>query len=191
MIHRRYTIDYASRKAGSKPAISDDVYYPVFHLDMLSVVGRPLRPIALHSERIFDNVTVTFQRWGKEYSSRHTTSSLTFDLAGRTFRFATGATREVWFIVMHPLQTPIRKLPQTPRDRRRRGDASAQGSAMERHHAEVMASYIRDLFLDGELLGEGIEPSWRLDDPQSQTISYNKWAAFQELFMEGWPEFGA
>jgi hypothetical protein len=191
MIHRRYTIDYASRKAGSKPASSDDVYYPVFHLDMLSAVGRPLRPIASRSERIFDNVTVTFQRWGAQYSSKHTTSSLTFDLAGRTFRFATGATREVWFIVMHPLQTPIRKLPQTTKERRQRGDASAQRSAMERHHAEVMASYIKDQFLDGELLGEGIEPSWKLDGSQSQTISYNKWATFQELFMEGWPAFAA
>ena len=71
MIHRRYTINYASRKAGSKPASSDDVYYPVFHLDMLSVVGQPLRPITSRSERIFDNVTVTFRRWGAPYSLRH------------------------------------------------------------------------------------------------------------------------
>src|SRR5512146_948597 len=101
MVHRRCTIDYASRTAGSKPASDDDAYYPVFHLDMLSVVGRPLRPVTARRRRIFDNVTVTFQRWSAPYSSRHTASDLPFGLAGRTFRFATGATREIWFIVMH------------------------------------------------------------------------------------------
>jgi len=191
MLHRQCTMDYASRKAGSKPASDDDRYYPVFHLDMLSAVGRPLQAITSRSERIFDNVTVTFQRWSAPYGSKHTASGLPFDLAGRTFRFATGATREIWFIVMHPVRASAVEIPHTRRERRKGQETSARHSAMDRLHAEVVASYIKDIFLEGVLLGEGIEPSWRLDGRQSQTISYNKWTTFQELFMEGWPALAA
>src|SRR3979411_1358593 len=92
---------------------------------------------------------------------------------------------------MHPVRAPVLELPHTRRERRKRQDASSQRSAMERYHAEVIASYIKDLFLEGVLLGEGVEPSWKLDSRQSQTISYNIWATFQEMFMEGWPALKA
>jgi hypothetical protein len=56
------------------------------------------------------------------------------------------------------------------------------------HHARFLASYIKGIFLIGELLGEGVEPSWKLDGPHTQKITFNKWTTFQETFMQEWPE---
>lgn len=47
-----------------------------------------------------------------------------------------------------------------------------------------MATYVKEVFLDGELLGEGVELSWNLGDRRSQNISFEKWSVFQTLFME-------
>ncbi|CAM1501432.1 Fc.00g034160.m01.CDS01 [Cosmosporella sp. VM-42] len=181
LLQRPFTIDYGSRKAGSRPASDKDTYYPVFYLDFISVMGCPLKAITKRSERFFDNVTISFQKWSAPYSSKHG-PKLPFDLAHRTFRLATGATREIWFIVMHPVRPNATGRP-------RRGAPSAHGTALAKHEAEPLASYIKSVFLSGELLGEGIEPSWILGGQQSQSITHNKWTAFQELFMDGWGDF--
>ncbi|CAM1503465.1 Fc.00g082410.m01.CDS01 [Cosmosporella sp. VM-42] len=144
-------------------------------------MGCPLKAITKRSERFFDNVTISFQKWSAPYSSKHG-PKLPFDLAYRTFRLATGATREIWFIVMHPVRPNATGRP-------RRGAPSAHGTALAKHEAEPLASYIKSVFLSGELLGEGIEPSWTLGGQQSQSITHNKWTAFQELFMDGWGDF--
>ncbi|KAJ6436869.1 MHYT domain signaling protein [Purpureocillium lavendulum] len=81
-------MDYGRRSSGSKPASASDEYYPLFHLDMISIVGCPLQPITNRSG-FFDNVTFTFQHWQSSYSSKHAASSLPFDLAHRTFRLGT------------------------------------------------------------------------------------------------------
>lgn len=188
MFQRRYTIDYGSRKSGSRPAGGQLHYYPVFHLDMLSIVGHPLLPIT-HRSGFFDNVTFSLRYWQAGYSSKHVSASLPFDLTHRTFRIATGASREVWFVVMHPLTAAAPELPAPGAQRRRRQDSSVTRSAMERHHAEALADYIKGLFLDGELVGEGVEPLWALGGSQSRQLSYDKWSAFQRLFMDGWPAF--
>ena len=54
-----------------------------------------------------------------------------------------------------------------------------------------MASYIKDVFLAGELLGEGVEPSWSLGSTITRDITLNRWTAFQNHFVEGWPGFVA
>ncbi|PNP37738.1 hypothetical protein TGAMA5MH_10357 [Trichoderma gamsii] len=64
-----------------------------------------------------------------------------------------------------------------------------QRSALARHRAETIACYITDVFLRGELLGEGVEPGWVLGGQQSQTIAFGKWVTFQHFFMEGWAGF--
>lgn len=53
-----------------------------------------------------------------------------------------------------------------------------QGATLRSHHAQALASYIKDIFLSGELLGERVEPSWKLDGPLSQVITSNKGTAF-------------
>lgn len=188
MFQQRFTMDYGRQRSGSKPASGNDEYYPVFHLDMISIVGCPLRPITNRSG-FFDNVTFTLQHWQAPYASKHAASSLPFDLAHRTFRLATGASREVWFVVMHPVQAEILELPQSRAERRRRQKESGQSSGMRRHHAEALAAHVKEMFLDGELLGEGVEPSWSLGDGRSQNISFEKWSTFQALFMERWSSF--
>ena len=93
MLHRLHTIDYGSARAGSKPAVVADEYHPIFFLDYISIVGRPLMPITQSSDRFFDNVTITFQHWRNPYSGKHL-YGLPFDLEHRTFCLATAATRE-------------------------------------------------------------------------------------------------
>lgn len=39
MLQQRYTIDYGSRKAGSRPTLSTDEHHSLFFLDMIIVVG--------------------------------------------------------------------------------------------------------------------------------------------------------
>jgi hypothetical protein len=60
MLYRFYTIDYRSRRAGSKAADIADKYYLLFFLDYISIVSRPLKAITRASEHFFDNMTVTF-----------------------------------------------------------------------------------------------------------------------------------
>src|SRR5439155_334795 len=90
MFHRLHTLDYGSRRAGSKAADVRDMFIPIFHLDYFSMVGQPLKPITQHSDRFFDNVTVTFEHWHAPYKAKH--QDLPFELDHRTFRLAKAAT---------------------------------------------------------------------------------------------------
>ncbi|KAH7335097.1 hypothetical protein BKA66DRAFT_577500 [Pyrenochaeta sp. MPI-SDFR-AT-0127] len=118
MLQRRYTIDYGSKKAGSRPAAPEDEYVHSFFLDLLIIIGRPLRSITQPSSRFFDNITITFKNWRASYSAKHV-HGLSFDLEHRTFRLATAATREAWYIVMHPVASAPEAL-LTKSERRKR-----------------------------------------------------------------------
>jgi len=187
MFHRLHTLDYGSRRAGSKAADVRDMFIPIFHLDYFSMVGQPLKPITQHSDRFFDNVTVTFEHWHAPYKAKH--QDLPFELDHRTFRLAKAATRETWFIVMHPIVAPTMELPSSGRQRRQQREKSSRSSALHVHHAQALASYIKEVFLAGKLLGERVEASWRLGSRLSQTLTSNTWTIFQELFMAGWAHY--
>ena len=131
---------------------------------------------------------ITFKNWRASYSSKHV-HGLPFDLEHRTFRLATAATREAWYIVMHPTASIITDLPSSRRERRKRLEKSSQSSALQLHHAHFLAGYIKRVFLIGELLGEGVEPSWTLNGSYVQNITFNKWTVFQNRFMEEWDSF--
>jgi len=188
MLQQPYTIDYGSRKTGSKAAAVGDNYYPTFFLDLLIIIGQPLQPITQSNDRFFDNVTVTFKNWRASYSSKHV-HGLPFDLDHRTFRLATAATREAWYIVMHPTASTITDLPSSRRERRKRLEKSSQSSALQLHHAHFLAGYIKWVFLIDDLLGEGVEPSWTINGPHLTKITFNKWTAFQNRFMEEWDSY--
>ncbi|KAJ9415745.1 hypothetical protein QL093DRAFT_2568886 [Fusarium oxysporum] len=174
--------DGTPRRLGSKPASEDDDYYPVFRLDFVSIVGLPRRPICRPSH-FFDNITISFRHWSAPYVAKHA-QGIDFDLSGRTFRVATGATREAWFIVMHPNQRTA-----GANNPRRRHDATHTRTALVQGRALMLASYIKDIFLRGELLGEGVEPRWALGGKETQMIAFDKWVIFQTLFMDGWTGF--
>ncbi|KAL5331188.1 hypothetical protein ACEPPN_000717 [Leptodophora sp. 'Broadleaf-Isolate-01'] len=53
---------------------------------------------------------------------------------------------------MHPIVTPAVELLGSRRARRLQKAASSKSSALKTHHAQVLASYIKSLFLSGELL---------------------------------------
>jgi hypothetical protein len=62
---------------------------------------------------------------------------------------------------------------------------------MRLHHAEFIAEFIKFVFLSAELLGEGIEASWKLGGHHTTDIALNQWTIFQETFTTQWPAFVA
>lgn len=178
-------MDYGSRRGGSKKADAADEYHPLFNLDYIGIMGLPLKPLTRISDRFFDNVTVTFKDWHMAYTGKMQ-HELPFDLQHRTFRIASAATRETWFVVMHPVITPLTELLSRAERSKKRAKSSRQ-SALKFHHAQALASYIKQTFLSHELVGERVEPSWNLNSSLSQKLTSNKWTLFQDRFMEDWP----
>jgi hypothetical protein len=122
----------------------------------INIVGRPLKPITRASDRFFDNVTVTLKNWHLPYPGKHH-YNLHFDLTNRTLQVATAATRETWYIVMHPIVAPVMELHGSRRKRLERQAKSSQLSALLIHHAQAMASHIKHVLLSGKLFGERAE----------------------------------
>jgi len=187
MLHRLYTMDYGSRQSRSRAADVTDEYHPLFFLDYISIIGLPLRPLTQANDRFFDNVTITFKDWQMPYPGKHQ-SKLHFDLQHRTFRLASAATRETWFIVMHPIVAPAVELLPLRQERLKKQAKSSHLSALKVHHAQALASYITEIFLSDELVGERVEPSWNLSSQASQRLTGDKWTLFQERFTKDWPE---
>jgi hypothetical protein len=79
MLQKRYTLDFGSRKARSRAAAPDDEYICSFFLDLLIIIGRPLKPITQPSSRFFDNITISLKNWRASYSAKHV-HRLLFDL---------------------------------------------------------------------------------------------------------------
>lgn len=186
ILHRLNTIDYGSRQAGSAPADDTEKYFPLFFLDFLSIVGLPLKPLTRVNGDFFDHVTITFKDWHVPYPAKHQ-FKMPFDLTHRTFRLATAATRETWYIVMHPIVAPAMELLSRRKQREKQAKAS-RTSALETHHAQVLASYIKRVFDLPDFASERVEPSWTLGGARSQTLTSNQWTAFQQRFVEGWAD---
>ena len=186
MLQRAYTLDFGSRTARSRHCTEEEGLIPTFHLDMIAVVGRPMKAIVHRSARFFDNVTISFADWRAPYRAKHVEGGIGFDLCHRTFRIACGASREAWYIVMHP-RIAISEIDPS----QAQVEASIRNSALEERHARFLAEYIKEVFLGEDLVGEGVEASWRLDQRRNQNITFNKWTSFQHQFMEGWSEYVA
>ncbi|HEY2296077.1 MAG TPA: hypothetical protein VGM86_35710 [Thermoanaerobaculia bacterium] len=186
MLHRLHTIDYGSRKAGSSAADNTEKYHPRFFLDYLSIVGLPLKPITRANGDFFDNVTITFKDWHVPYPAKHQ-FKMPFDLTHRTFRLATAGTRETWYVVMHPIVAPAMEL-LSRRKRLEKQKRSSQASALETHHAQALASYIKRVFDLADFASERVEQSWTLGGARSQPMTGNQWTTFQERFVEGWAD---
>ena len=178
MIHTCFTIDYGSEEEGSRAADDDITFHTTFHLDMLSIVGKPMEPIGQSGITFSDNINVTFQHYASIYSPNHV-HGVDFDPSHRTFHIATGASREKWYVVMHPMSAPT-----TPKEKN-----AKLRTALRKDHAQAIADYIIQIFQVGELIGEGIQTVWRLGGPESQRVAAGKWVIFQEKFMENWVSF--
>ena len=178
MLQQRYTIDYGSRKAGGRSTQPTDEYHPLFFLDMIIIVGHPLKPITQSNDRFFDNVTISFRNWRSSYSCKHI-HGFSFDLQHRTFRLATAATRESWFIVMHPIGNVITEFPASRRDQRQKAEEASQSSALQLHHAQFVAAYIKQVFLLDEFLGkESPRKNTKTTRPSSK-LDHTKLGPFQ------------
>ena len=119
------------------------------------------------------------------YAGKH--SEFSFDLKHQTFHLAIAVTREMWFIVMHPILGPTAKPLPSRREQLKKQAKPSHPSRLQHHHAQVLFSYIKEVFLSSELLGERVEPSWSLGSPLHQKLTSNKWTAFQNQFMGRWP----
>lgn len=133
-----------------------------------------MKPIVHFSDQFFENVTISFQNWAAPYRAKHVEGGIGFDLRYRTFRIASGSSRESWFIVMHP-GLAITDIDQSRADM----EAFIRNSALEERHARFLADYIKPVFLSEELVGEGIEAAWRLGQTRSENITFNKWTQLQ------------
>jgi hypothetical protein len=59
---------------------------------------------------------------------------------------------------MHPVaNAPEEVLLRS--ERRKRCEKSSRCSALQLSHVQLLAFYIKEIFLMGELLGEGVEPT--------------------------------
>ncbi|KAJ4051378.1 hypothetical protein NW761_014630 [Fusarium oxysporum] len=70
---------------------------------------------------------------------------------------------------MHPSQRAA-----SANNPRRRHNITHTRTALVQGRALMLASYIKDIFLRGELLGEGVKPRWTLWGKETQIIAFNK-----------------
>lgn len=179
-------MDFGSKSEGGRRARADDRYYPQFFLDFLGIVGKPGCVLSCRGPPLFDNVTVSFGHWAKPYGAKHM-GGIGFDVTGRTFRIASAATREDWFIVMHPTGTREAELPRSGAKRRRRIEEASRKSGMPMDRARPLAAYIVDVFTSAPGLGgAGVEARWRPGSKNSQRMSMGEWMLFQEAFLGGY-----
>ncbi|KAL3290671.1 hypothetical protein RB213_009689 [Colletotrichum asianum] len=169
MMQEKHTINFRSRRAGCTQARPSDGFFPQFYLNFFSVVSKPGRPISRHNRPIFDNITMSFQRWSAPYRAKHV-SRIPFD-----------------FIIMHPVTGEMSKLPSSTADAQQRRKQAGEKSRMPMPLACKLASYITSVFQSPALLSEGIQRSWRPGGQESQRISSNRsatsfWARHKPAF---------
>ncbi|KAJ0297236.1 hypothetical protein Brms1b_013626 [Colletotrichum noveboracense] len=181
MLQEKHTIDFGSRAGGSAPAKATDAFFPQFFLDFFSIVGKPRSPITKSDGPVFDNIEFSLESYAAPYSAKHI-GGIPFDITGRTFRVAKAGTREVWFVVMHPVAHEPTSRGGAPRERPTALDKSGMPAGLARE----LAAYIVGVFQSPQLLGEGVEACWRLGTKSTQRISSAKWQVFQQQFMDGW-----
>ncbi|KAL3291024.1 hypothetical protein RB213_002128 [Colletotrichum asianum] len=93
IMQEKHTINFRSRRAGCTQARPSDGFFPQFYLDFFSVVSKPGRPISRHGGPIFNNITISFQRWSAPYGAKHV-SRIPFDITRQTFRITQASTRK-------------------------------------------------------------------------------------------------
>ncbi|RHZ44626.1 uncharacterized protein CDV56_101773 [Aspergillus thermomutatus] len=153
------------KTTAARTAQTRDEFYSMFFLDYLGIIGRPLQPLTRPSERFFDNITIGFRSWRAPYTASSCTTSSHF-----------------------PLNIAHSGL--------RRPRAGTPGATGGRLPAQCAAGASRrgtgllhqDNLPDRKVAGRGIEPSWQLDGPSTQTITLNKWTTIQHEFMAWWDE---
>ncbi len=62
-------------------------------------------------------------------------------------------------------------------------------SALVVEHVELLAEYIKEYFLEADLIRLGVQDSWKLGGGDRVPILMNKWTDFQVHFINGWESF--
>ncbi|KAG5952291.1 hypothetical protein E4U57_006251 [Claviceps arundinis] len=166
-LQQRRTMDWGNE---AKPASLEFNYYPDFRINTFRIVGQPLHPVVRHSSIVDRYVTISRSHWQAPYSLRHATNTLPFELNERTFRFASGPEKQIWFIVLHPVQADT---PEAPESRR----SPVERSTIRSDRAQALSTYVNGLLLRPEL------------HALNRTVSLKHWRLVQQTFMEDWPSF--
>jgi hypothetical protein len=61
MLQRQYTLNFGSRKVGSRAAALNNKYICTFFLNLLIIIRQPLKPITQLSSQFFNNITISFK----------------------------------------------------------------------------------------------------------------------------------
>ena len=85
---------------------------------------------------------------------------------------------------MHLVANTATKLPSLKQKRQKRLKRLLQASALKFPYASFLATYIKRIFLLGELLREGVKLLQKLDSLYLQKLAFNKQTTFQERFIQ-------
>ncbi|KAG6309685.1 hypothetical protein E4U22_003770 [Claviceps purpurea] len=155
----------------AEPASPKLDYYPEFRLDTFRIVGQPLHPVVRPSSYVKGDVTISWIHWQAPYSLRHANNTLPFELNERTFRFASGPKKQIWFIVLHPVQPETLEAPESLRTE------TVERSTIRSDRAQALSIYLNDLLSRPEL------------HVLNRVVSFKYWHLVQQAFMENWQDF--
>ncbi|KAF5483097.1 hypothetical protein CGCA056_v015153 [Colletotrichum aenigma] len=140
MLQEKHTIDFGSRAGASSASHA--------------------APSRKATGPVFDNIEFSLESYAAPYSAKHI-GGIPFDITGRTFRVAKAGTREVWFVVMHPVAHEPTSRGGGPRERQ----TASEKSGMPAGLARELAAYIvfQQQFMDGlGCLGQQPQPQFIL-----------------------------
>ncbi|KAG6290096.1 hypothetical protein E4U09_004606 [Claviceps aff. purpurea] len=160
----------------SKPASTDLGYFPEFRMNTFRIVGRPLYPVVRQASSAASagrEVTISQCPWQAPYSLRHATNTLPFELNERTFRFASGPEKQIWFIVLHPVEAEALEPPES-----RRPD-TVENSTIRSDRAHALSMFINGLLSRPEISRHVV----------NRMVSFRYWHLVQQTLMENWQDF--
>lgn len=181
MLHTCYALDYSSHAPPETPEI-----VPTFHLDYVSIRGRPYRPITRRGS-VFESVTMIFNKWQTPFSNKH--EHVTFDMTHTTFFLGKASTRESYFLVLAPTHVETRALPATAADFRSQA-AMVKRSPVRRDHAAEIHRFLIEIFLQTPALAtERVQPSWTLATADAAQLTQDKWQILQQTMLDTWDDY--
>ncbi|KAG6276711.1 hypothetical protein E4U46_001141, partial [Claviceps purpurea] len=148
-IQQKWTMDWGNEAEPASPKLD---YYPEFRMNTFRIVGQPLHPVVRQSSSVNGDVTISWSHWQALYSLRHANNTLPFQLNERTFRFASGPEKQIWFIVLHPVQVETLEAPESLRTE------TVERSTIQSDRAQALSIYLNGLLY-------GHDKFWKKNHP--------------------------
>ncbi|KAG6177452.1 hypothetical protein E4U36_007260 [Claviceps purpurea] len=150
----------------AEPASPKLDYYPEFRMNTFRIVGQPLHPVVRQSSSVNGDVTISWSHWQALYSLRHANNTLPFQLNERTFRFASGPEKQIWFIVLHPVQAETLEAPESLRTE------TVERSTIQSDRAQALSIYLNGLLY-------GHDKFWKKNHPAFHVLDHGDDTSFK------------